>query len=664
MKTSLIALSTLITLLCPLLLAVPAGAEPPRPGDPDDDSPVLATWTGGQVTRDELASWQGVEDTGPSADQEPDEVAAGDAPPGSELASVDASEEAIRELAFWKILARAAEEAHLDETPRVRLAIEATRQSVLVRALRNEIVSGVTVSDDEVEALRRQNPNAFHRPRKLKLRNIYKRYSGANEASTVRQRMEEIRRELEAGASFAELAERESDSQSAPRGGSLGWVDPDQLPPAVSAAVASLSPGEISPPVDQGHGVSLFLCEEVRAAHAPSPDEVRAKIRTQLERIHQRQAWSDVEKSLLDAAAPTLDPDASETVLSLPGYRLSAGDFSALVALRSAGIPGTLNAAQKRNLLETWAQHVVEVQRAVDLGLDRRPEIARTLRWKRLEAVARAELARRLHDELPEPSEKELRADYESHRKRYTEPPAYDLRAIFFGKPDGDAGPALLEQATAVARQVASGELSFGAAARRYSKLPSADAGGDVGWTTKRQVALWGPAVSGAIGALRPGQATGLLHRDSGLWMYALEGTRDARRRPFEEVEPEIHKAWAERRFPDLAATIRRRELEKAGFTLHPVEAPKHPVIRWSTASEFESYGYHVYRGTSPEGPFQRLTDEPIPGAGTSSVPHSYRYADDTAEPGVVYYYFVEAISTSGRTRRLTPVRASKGRHD
>ncbi|MEM1248645.1 MAG: hypothetical protein AAGK22_19865 [Acidobacteriota bacterium] len=83
---------------------------------------------------------------------------------------------------------------------------------------------------------------------------------------------------------------------------------------------------------------------------------------------------------------------------------------------------------------------------------------------------------------------------------------------------------------------------------------------------------------------------------------------------------------------------------------------PREPVLlRWSTASEFENFGFHIYRGPTVEGPFARLTEESIPGAGTSSEPRHYSFEDASAEAGESYYYFVELVSNSGKTRRLTP---------
>jgi hypothetical protein len=76
---------------------------------------------------------------------------------------------------------------------------------------------------------------------------------------------------------------------------------------------------------------------------------------------------------------------------------------------------------------------------------------------------------------------------------------------------------------------------------------------------------------------------------------------------------------------------------------------------KWSTASELENFGFDVYRGDTEEGEFTRLTQSPIQGAGTSDEPHSYSYRDDSIDPCKDYWYYVEAISTSGGREKFTP---------
>ena len=647
--------------LAVLLLSFVAGAPAQEPKDAApsplaDTSPkagaaepeasgtkLLAIWKGGQLTEAGLEGWRAFED------------------PSSAEASAAPSDDEIRELVFWKSLAKNAEYSGLATTPRIRLQLDIGRQAVLVPALRRQVVSKVSVSDHEVDSVLREHPDAFHRPRKLKLRNIYERFGSSDQAAAVRKHMREIHRQLVAGADFGELAKKESQSQSAPRGGALGYVDPEKLPPPVAAAVGKLSPGEISPPIEHGQGISIFQCEDIQEAHVPTPEEARAKIRSRLEARAGREAWTSYRESLFAAAKPKIDPTSSTTALELPGYHLDAVDLGALVEIRWGRAGVTPRPEVLRQLLHGWAIDVLAERRAVELGLDEARENAAKLRWKRLQVLAHAELGSRLRAELPKATEEQLRGFLEEHRARYRQPAAYDLAVIDFGKPDPEHGEALVERATAVARKIAAGELAFEEAARRYSKGATAPGGGGIGWKTRREIALWGPTASRAIFHLQPGQTTTLLHLEPGLEIYELRGQRPARDRPLEEVEDQVRTDWLQPQLPDLEAKLRRRYLDGIGLELRPAAGPHYPVIRWTTATEYESYGFDVYRGPTAKGPFERVTPKPISGAGTSDVPHSYEFRDTTARPGTVYYYYVEAISTSGSRRRMTPVKASKG---
>ncbi len=83
-------------------------------------------------------------------------------------------------------------------------------------------------------------------------------------------------------------------------------------------------------------------------------------------------------------------------------------------------------------------------------------------------------------------------------------------------------------------------------------------------------------------------------------------------------------------------------------------------VIRWSTASEVDNFGYDVFRGPTEEGPFERVNETPIPGHGTTDEPRQYAFHDTSIAPDTVYYYYVESISLQGERERFTPVFASR----
>lgn len=77
---------------------------------------------------------------------------------------------------------------------------------------------------------------------------------------------------------------------------------------------------------------------------------------------------------------------------------------------------------------------------------------------------------------------------------------------------------------------------------------------------------------------------------------------------------------------------------------------------RWTTASEVENFGYDVFRGDLEAGPFTKLTESPLAGAGTTDETKKYEFRDDTIDPCKDYWYYVESISTTGVREKFTPV--------
>lgn len=62
-------------------------------------------------------------------------------------------------------------------------------------------------------------------------------------------------------------------------------------------------------------------------------------------------------------------------------------------------------------------------------------------------------------------------------------------------------------------------------------------------------------------------------------------------------------------------------------------------VLNWETASEIDNEGFFLYRSDDPNGLFVPINSQIIPGAGNSSVAHSYEYVDTNVEEDVTYYY-------------------------
>lgn len=83
---------------------------------------------------------------------------------------------------------------------------------------------------------------------------------------------------------------------------------------------------------------------------------------------------------------------------------------------------------------------------------------------------------------------------------------------------------------------------------------------------------------------------------------------------------------------------------------------PRKNALKWTTASEVDNFGFDIYRSTSEDGPFDRVTEVPLQGAGTIDEPQSYEWYDFETDAGVAYYYYIESISMGGIRERFSPI--------
>ena len=70
--------------------------------------------------------------------------------------------------------------------------------------------------------------------------------------------------------------------------------------------------------------------------------------------------------------------------------------------------------------------------------------------------------------------------------------------------------------------------------------------------------------------------------------------------------------------------------------------------LSWVTESETENMGFHLYRSTSEQGPFERITGSMISGAGSSQSRRTYSYTDAVPATAGTYVYRISDISYTG----------------
>jgi peptidyl-prolyl cis-trans isomerase C len=173
----------------------------------------------------------------------------------------------------------------LDERLLARLAADrglvppsaAPRQAtdaLLTADLRREEGDGEVTRD--VAQYYETHPQEFTHPERVRLRQILTQDRAAAEAA---------RREIVAGAPFAEVARRLSSGPRADSGGYQGELARGDLPPSFADLIFSLKPGEVSPVVPADYGFHLFQVIEREPAQrvplAAAREEILARLRQQ-----------------------------------------------------------------------------------------------------------------------------------------------------------------------------------------------------------------------------------------------------------------------------------------------------------------------------------------------------------------------------------------------
>ena len=203
-------------------------------------------------------------------------------------------------LVQMKVLDGEARKEKLEDEPEVKEAIEIARNSILADAAKRRLEQSIPVSEAQLkEEYDRQMVNLEEvRIRRLLIRTSNSSVTppaapsrpGLPEAE-ARKKLEELRKQILAGADFAELARANSeDLATAGAGGDMGYVNRQTVLPPIANAAYALSPGQVSEIFGTPYGLELIKLEDKRV-------KPLAEIRPQLEaQIRQGQLQEMLQK--------------------------------------------------------------------------------------------------------------------------------------------------------------------------------------------------------------------------------------------------------------------------------------------------------------------------------------------------------------------------------
>lgn len=206
-----------------------------------------------------------------------------------------------------RLLADAGAKAGLQNDPEVVNQLNLMRENLVATAELKKIESGITVSDADMQKSYAENANQYEQ---VKARHILIAPKGSAAAPAGKKELtddeakakaEDLRKQIMAGASFDELAKKESDDAgSGARGGDLGSFGHGQMVPEFEEAAFKAKVGDVTPVVKTQFGYHIIKVE----GHDSTPlEQVRPTLEKNLKQAKLRKALDAMKES----AHPTYD---------------------------------------------------------------------------------------------------------------------------------------------------------------------------------------------------------------------------------------------------------------------------------------------------------------------------------------------------------------------
>ncbi len=154
----------------------------------------------------------------------------------------------------------------------IELSLENQRRSLLAADVIEGIMEGVGSDEDIKAAYRAKYADGFGE----------EEFSAAHILVETEEEAIAIKADLDNGADFAQTAQQKSTGPSGPGGGDLGWFGLGAMVPEFEAAIVSLTPGQVSDPVQTQFGWHIIILNEKRRSEAPALETVQAELAAQL----------------------------------------------------------------------------------------------------------------------------------------------------------------------------------------------------------------------------------------------------------------------------------------------------------------------------------------------------------------------------------------------
>jgi peptidyl-prolyl cis-trans isomerase C len=155
------------------------------------------------------------------------------------------------------------------------------REIAIKKLIDERFVKNISVTDEEAKEYYEKNKGNFHRPESIRASHILIKVdenASNEEKAKAKERILGIKKKLENGGEFAELAKEFSEGPSAANAGDLGYFRRGQMVKPFEGAAFSMQPGQVSDVVETRFGYHLIKVIDKTAESTASFDDLKDRI--------------------------------------------------------------------------------------------------------------------------------------------------------------------------------------------------------------------------------------------------------------------------------------------------------------------------------------------------------------------------------------------------
>jgi hypothetical protein len=195
----------------------------------------------------------------------------------------------VRTLLMRRVVLKEALAKHWDQEPAVATLIERARDNAVVESYLQSVSKPPDSypSETELQAAYEAKKAQLLVPKQFRIAQIFlalPKNADKGTADKVQAKLESIKKSLhQAGADFSAIAKANSEeSESAARGGEIGWLTENQIQPEVRSQLGSLSKNAVSEPLRLDDGWHIIKVLDIKEPYTPTLDEIRTPLAQEL----------------------------------------------------------------------------------------------------------------------------------------------------------------------------------------------------------------------------------------------------------------------------------------------------------------------------------------------------------------------------------------------